>query len=393
MIPLVVGLLVGVALAGGVAAYLAKRSRDRHAIELRRLSDERAVVDQMADRLERALDALPQGVAICDGSGTIVFHNSTGTHYSAARHGDALVEAAIDDLLSKAVVGEASVETVELFGPPRRTLVITAVPLHRGVAGRGAVAIIDDVTERRHLEAVRRDFVANISHELKTPVGALALLAETLVDETDPETAERLAGRIVAESHRVGRTIQDLLELSSIEGEETHVREHVSVDEIVGAAVARIRPAADQRCIDIDVRDLAHGLDIRGDQRQLVSAVFNLLENAVKYSPDGSVVAVGADRAPTHVDLFVEDHGIGIPTRDLERVFERFYRVDQARSRETGGTGLGLAIVRHVVNNHAGEVLLSSREGLGSVFTLRIPIDATDRTDGGPASPTGRGER
>jgi two-component system sensor histidine kinase SenX3 len=285
---------------------------------------------------------------------------------------------AIEDLLMRAVVGESCLETVELFGPPRRTLVITAVPLDPDAVRSGAVAIIDDVTERRHLEAVRRDFVANISHELKTPVGALALLAETLVDETDPVVSQRLAGRILTESHRVGRTIEDLLELSSIEGEGTHVREEIPVHEILAGAVARIGPAADQRGIIIDVKETATDLHVRGDRRQLTSALFNLLENAVKYSPRESAIAVRSEAGDANVDLVVEDRGIGIPVRDLERVFERFYRVDQARSRDTGGTGLGLAIVRHVANNHAGEVLVSSREGEGSMFTLRIPTRQDD---------------
>ncbi len=388
MTQLVVGLLVGIGLTAAASAVLARRAAAHHSAELR---DRDAVDDDLdatVERLERALDAIPQGVAICDGSGSILFHNETGAHYSSARHGDALVEAAIDDLLMRAVVGDACVETVELFGPPRRTLVITAVPLHPDRIGSGAVAIIDDVTDRRHLEAVRRDFVANISHELKTPIGALALLAETLVDEPDPEVGARLTGRIVTEAHRVGRTVEDLLELSSIEAEDSRVREPVPVDEILAAAVARIGPAADQRSIAIDVKDVAHEVAVRCDRRQLVSALFNLLENAVKYSPDDSSIVVSAEASERLVDLVVEDHGIGIPTRDLERVFERFYRVDQARSRETGGTGLGLAIVRHVVNNHAGEVLVTSREGEGSVFTLRIPIG----DDEAPGA-TGQGER
>jgi two-component system sensor histidine kinase SenX3 len=375
---LLVGLAVGAAAASLVAVLINRRARDRHADELSNIGSERDDADAAHHRLERALDAIPQGVAICDGTGEILFHNSTGTNYSSARHGDALVEVAIEDLLMRAVVGESCLETVELFGPPRRTLVITAVPLDPDTVRSGAVAIIDDVTERRHLEAVRRDFVANISHELKTPVGALALLAETLVDETDPVVSQRLAGRILTESHRVGRTIEDLLELSSIEGEGTHVREEIPVHEILAGAVARIGPAADQRGIIIDVKETATDLQVSGDRRQLTSALFNLLENAVKYSPRESAIAVRSEAGDANVDLVVEDRGIGIPVRDLERVFERFYRVDQARSRDTGGTGLGLAIVRHVANNHAGEVLVSSHEGEGSMFTLRIPTRQDD---------------
>lgn len=340
------------------AEYIQDERRDRERVEL---------------RLSRALDAIPQGVVVVDGDGRQVFTNDAGSMYSAARHGDALVEAAINDLIRRALAGETCVDTVQLFGPPRRTLVITAVPLDERSVGPGAVAVIDDVTERRRLEAVRRDFVANISHELKTPVGALALLAETLVGEDDPEVASRLAERIFVEAHRVGRTIDDLLELSRIEAEENPHRDLVSVGEILDSAVDRMRPAADQKQITLDVDEVSRRLSVHGDRRQLVSAVFNLLENAVKYSDEGSAVHVRATGDGATVEITVQDHGMGIPARDLERVFERFYRVDRARSRETGGTGLGLAIVRHVVNNHRGEVVVDSVEGEGTTFTLRLP--------------------
>ena len=393
MTDLLAGVAAGAVEAAAVAALLVARLRARHADEVAALRAEADQHRSAEQRLARGLDAIPQGVAIADGSGQIVFHNVTGLTYSSARHGDALVEAAIDDLLGRAATGEPCVETVELFGPPKRTLVITALPLDPVTVGPGAVAVIDDVTERRRLEAVRRDFVANISHELKTPVGALALLAETIMDEDDHEVTRHLAGRMLTEAHRVGRTIQDLLELSSIEVEEDKVREPVPVRQVLAGAVGRIRPAADQRRIRIDLTEPADELTVVGDRRQLVSAVFNLLENAVKYSEDGSSIATWASSDGEHVELAVADHGIGIPTRDLERVFERFYRVDQARSRDTGGTGLGLAIVRHVANNHAGEVLVTSREGEGSTFTLRIPVgtdagtDTVDDPAGEPADP------
>ncbi|MFP3906117.1 MAG: sensor histidine kinase [Acidimicrobiales bacterium] len=327
-------------------------------------------------RLARSLDAIAQGVVVVDGDGDVVFTNEAGSLYSEARHGDALVEAAIADLVGRALDGERCIETIELFGPPKRTLVITAIPLDDERTGAGAVAVIDDVTERRRLEAVRRDFVANISHELKTPVGALALLAETLVDEDDVEVAHRLAERMFTEAHRVARTIEDLLDLSRIEAEENPHRETVPVAAIVHDAIERMRPAAEQKQITLEVEPVNERITLVGDTRQLVSAVFNLLENAVKYSEAGSTVHVRALTDGVNVDLQVEDHGMGIPTRDLERVFERFYRIDRARSRQTGGTGLGLAIVRHVVNNHHGEVLVESVEGEGSTFTLRLPAGA-----------------
>lgn len=327
-------------------------------------------------RLARSLDAIAQGVVVVDGDGHVVFTNEAGGLYSEARHGDALVEAAIGDLARRALVGERCIETIELFGPPKRTLVITAMPLDDERTGAGAISVIDDVTERRRLEAVRRDFVANISHELKTPVGALALLAETLIGEDDPAVTSRLSERIFNEAHRVGRTIDDLLELSRIEAEEQPHRETIPVAAILDDAIERMRPAAEQKQITVEVEPVSQRVTLVGDGRQLVSAVFNLLENAVKYSEAGSTVNVRALTDGANVDLQVEDHGMGIPSRDLERVFERFYRIDRARSRQTGGTGLGLAIVRHVVNNHQGEVLVHSVEGEGSTFTLRLPAAA-----------------
>ncbi len=237
----------------------------------------------------------------------------------------------------------------------------------------GALVVVDDISERRRLEATRRDFVANISHELKTPVGAMGLLAETLLAEDDRQVASRLAERIVNEAFRLDRTIEDLLVLSRIEGEESAAHEPVAARLLVEEAVERIRPAAEQAGIAVTVGDIDPQLAMLGDRRQLVSALYNLLDNAVKYSDEGDEVQVRAVAIGTSVALEVEDHGIGIPKADLERVFERFYRVDQARSRTTGGTGLGLAIVRHVASNHEGEVRVESRLGEGSTFTLIVP--------------------
>ncbi len=184
----------------------------------------------------------------------------------------------------------------------------------------------------------------------------------------------RLATRMLTEAERVGRTIDDLLELSRIEAEDQPLREPVAVAEVVAAAVERIAPAAEQRRIGIDADPPSGRLSVLGDRRQLVSAIYNLLENAVKYSEDGSRVALSARTDGRWVDIAVVDHGVGIPRRDLERVFERFYRVDRARSRDSGGTGLGLSIVRHVAGNHQGEVRAESQEGQGSTFTLRLPV-------------------
>ncbi|MEO7429954.1 MAG: ATP-binding protein [Acidimicrobiales bacterium] len=328
-------------------------------------------------RLTSALAAIPLGAVVFDTDGEIAFRNKVAAGYLTARHGEALVEEAIGEVADEVRAGGRALpptRTVDLFGPPRRTLVLQGKGLERNAQDVGALVLIDDITDRRRLEAIRRDFVANISHELKTPVGALGLLAETLLAEDDPAVTRRLTERMQHEAFRVARTIDDLLELSRIEADPEAMREDVLVSTVLAEAADRVRGAAEQQGIALDVEVSAAPATVSGDRRQLVSAVYNLLDNAVKYSDPGSSVAVRSETDGRWIDLSVEDHGIGIPRRDLERVFERFYRVDRGRSRETGGTGLGLAIVRHVAGNHAGEVRVESREGEGSTFTLRVPV-------------------
>jgi len=339
------------------------------AVAARRLAD----TELALGRLMAAMAEIAQGVVVCDPDGAVVYRNTHAAMFVGARHGEALAEQAVAELLQAAIGGASPERTVDLFSPPRRTLVVRATPLVGADGVLGAVAVIEDVSEKRRLDMVRRDFVANISHELKTPVGALSLVAETLCEEDDPAIVARLAGRMRAESERLGRIIEDLLDLSRIEAEETPIREHVAVRDVVAQAVDRLRPTAEHRGIALELDEVGGALQVRGDRRQLVSALHNLLDNAIKYSERGSAVQVRATGADGWVEIVVADHGIGIPSRDLERIFERFYRVDQARSRETGGTGLGLAIVRHVAGNHGGEVQVASREGDGSTFTLRLP--------------------
>ena len=324
-------------------------------------------------RLEGALGSVSLGVVVCDEQGEIVYCNDQALPFVGARHSDLLAERAVLELIRGVVTGEAQTRTLDLYGPPRRTLNVVAVPLDDGWRSVGGAVVIEDVSERRRVDAMRRDFVANISHELKTPVGALGLLAETLVGEEDPDVVRRLAARMQLESQRVARIIDDLLDLSRIESEEAPLREPVPVHLVVAQAVERVRAAADQRNIVIDSAEAPPRVSVLGDRRQLVSALYNLLENAVKYSDVSSNIDVRARTDGRWVELAVCDHGIGIPGRDLERIFERFYRVDQGRGRDTGGTGLGLAIVRHVAANHRGEVHVESHEGEGSTFTLRLP--------------------
>jgi two-component system, OmpR family, sensor histidine kinase SenX3 len=318
--------------------------------------------------ISMALEGAPLGVVVSDASGRPVFVNAAARLFTEGRYAETIVQSTVVALLERATTEDTVTEELDLYGPPRWNLVLEAKRLDDG-----AVVIIEDVTERRRLEEIRRDFVANITHELKTPVGALGVLAEAMEDEPDPDVVRRLASRIQHEAFRVGQLIDDLLELSRLEGAQRFAPESMPVGSIVDEAVERVRPAAERDHIDVKVLETADDPVVIGDRRQLVSALANLVDNAVKYSDAGSQVEVRARENDGRIEVDVEDHGIGIPARDLDRIFERFYRVDRARSRSTGGTGLGLAIVRHVASNHHGEVRVRSQEGDGSTFTLVLP--------------------
>jgi two-component system sensor histidine kinase SenX3 len=334
------------------------------------------VADSSADaiRLRRALDTLPPAVLVTDEHGETVFRNARAIALMGNRHSDALAAQAVDELLAVTAPGSSEERTLELYGPPRRTLVVRTQSIDNGQRILGTIAVIEDVSERRRLEEVRRDFVANVSHELKTPMGAIGLLAETLLDERQPEVSQRLAERIHTEAFRISRIIDDLLDLSRIESEESPPREPVLVNLVMAESTERVRAAAEQRNVTLRLVEPSPPVAVLGDRRQLTSAVYNLLENAVKFSYEGGVVDLSGLADGTDVVIAVTDRGTGIPTRDLERIFERFYRVDHGRSRLTGGTGLGLSIVRHVAQNHQGTVQVESREGEGTMFTLRLPL-------------------
>jgi two-component system, OmpR family, sensor histidine kinase SenX3 len=276
------------------------------------------------------------------------------------------------------------------------SLAVRVAPLGPAVGGGGLVLLlIEDQTESRRVEEVRRDFVANTSHELKTPVGALALLAETVEDAADdPEAVRRFAGRMRQEAARLTNLVQDMITLSRIQAAEP-VPDPVPVklDDVVAEALDRCRMRASARGIDL-VATGGQGLSVLGDEDLLITALRNLLENAVAYSPDKTRVDVSVSLAADDaVEVSVADQGIGIPERDLERIFERFYRVDPARSRATGGTGLGLAIVKHVTAAHAGKVTVVSTEGAGSTFTLRLPLRSDAVTVNGGTVPAARAAR
>lgn len=326
----------------------------------------------VSSSLREAVDHLEVGVVVISPTRAVRFRNAAARRFHGT-HVGVLVDDHVAAIVGETAGGARTSRLVELHGPPKAWLEISADPIPDG----GAVVTIRDVTERVRTDTVRTDFVTNISHELKTPVGAVAVLAEALADESDPAIVHRLSDRLVEEAHRAVHTIDDLLKLSQIESTRPG-DDIVELDAVIQRAVGRGQAVGEGRDIAISILDAnlvgtPAPLLVRGDELQLESAIGNLVENAVKYSHDGGRVQVRLRVDDTAVEVMVADQGIGIPTRDLDRVFERFYRVDKARSRETGGTGLGLSIVRHVATNHGGDVLVSSQEGEGSTFVLRLP--------------------
>ena len=319
--------------------------------------------------LNSVLNAIPLGVVVTDEQGNIVLGNHVVAGVEISRHIDVLVNEAAERIIKKSrELGSTVRETLELFGPPPRTLVIEARPLE----GLKSIAIIEDISERTRIDAVRTDFVANISHELKTPVGALSILADTIRDEDDLKVIHRLSSKMVKEANRMAKTIDDLLELSRIELDVSAVLEPVSIFSVIAESIDRMAYFAAQAGISIVSQLPEADCVVKGDRLQLVSAVSNLVDNAVKYSEKGDKVTVRVSPGDAAIDISVSDEGIGIPQSDIDRIFERFYRVDRARSRGTGGTGLGLSIVRHVMNNHGGSVNVTSQEGEGSTFVLTL---------------------
>jgi two-component system sensor histidine kinase SenX3 len=236
------------------------------------------------------------------------------------------------------------------------------------------LALVEDRTRERRVEAVRRDFVANVSHELKTPVGAIKLLAEAVSDASDdPEAVKRFAGRMLTESDRLSRLVQQIIELSRLQADDPlETPTAVSIDDVIGIAVDTSAIDADSKRIDI-VTGGTPGLEVFGNEEQVTAAVANLVANAVSYSATDSTVLVTTKSDEGSVEISVVDQGIGIPSDEIDRIFERFYRVDPARHRSTGGTGLGLSIVKHVAATHGGDIRVWSVEGQGSTFTLTLP--------------------
>jgi two-component system sensor histidine kinase SenX3 len=380
-----VGLAVGLVI-GAVAVWAVVRDGRGGRAEASADPSEAAQADH-GELREQVLDRAPIAVLALDSSDDVLIANRRA-------HELGLVDrrGAAEPLRDLARLARVDAELTRVISLPTSGLqgtVIQARVRATPLPNRLVALIVEDVTEAHRVDLVRRDFVANVSHEIKTPVGALRLLAEAAVESLgDPDGAEstrHFVERIARESARLGRLVSELLDLSRLQGAEARpAPQPVRLDDVIAEAVDRAAPHADAKDIAV-VRGEPSGAVVPGVETQLVTAVANLLDNAINYSPDGTKVAVAARRRDAMWELTVSDQGLGIPEGDIDRIFERFYRVDPARSRATGGTGLGLAIVKHVVRNHGGEIRVWSSPAAGSTFTLCLPARAPSA--GTPSDP------
>ncbi|MEU9922556.1 ATP-binding protein [Streptomyces griseoluteus] len=336
--------------------------------------------------VDTVLSVLSSSAVVLDETDAVVKASSAAYALGLVRGGKLAVEPMLQ--MARDTRRDGEIRQIELDLPRRGTGRGEALAVSARVAPLGSrlvLLLVEDLTEARRIEAVRRDFVANVSHELKTPVGALSLLSEAVMDASDePDAVQRFAGRMQIEATRLTNLVQELIDLSRVQNDDPlEDAEPVRVEELVAEAVDRCRHQAGTKQITMAtaIQDppgaVRAALHVWGNRGQLAAALGNLVENAVNYSPAHTRVGISARRisAPGGelIELAVTDQGIGISDKDKERIFERFYRVDPARSRATGGTGLGLAIVKHVVASHGGEVSVWSAEGQGSTFTLRLP--------------------
>jgi two-component system sensor histidine kinase SenX3 len=358
--------------------------RARHRVEaldagLSRLERSTAQAQRERAQLAGSIQTAPLGIVITDDHGVILTANPAAGRYFGARLGQAVAEVRIREAIERAMRDRSAVEMeIDLYSPVRTALEVTAIPLDFGVESAGCVAFVSDVSEQRRVDAMRRDFIANVGHELKTPLGALSVLAETLASGVGADPASvRLADRLQAESTRLSALVGDILDLSQAEALAAH-DDPVLVAVLIGEVVEELSEVARAREVDLVVAPVEPSLRVAGDSRQLRTMMSNLIDNAIKYSfatdaGDPPTVTIKAEPEDGAVVIEVADRGIGIPEAHVERIFERFYRVDRARSRETGGTGLGLSIVRHIARNHGGEVTVDSTEGVGSTFRVTLP--------------------
>lgn len=373
LVALVVSLMFAIAATG---AALAARRRARVAERASARSIEELERREASSREDRAvqdliLGSMQEGVLLFDSDHDTAFANAALERHFGGRPESVnhLYPLSLREAV-RHVAASAEVVTLEVERTaPTRWLKVTATP-----AGEGSVlVVVTDVTDARRTEAVRRDFVANASHELKTPAASIQAAAETLraVVEEDPAAVQRFAAQLEREALRLSRIVADLLDLSRLEtGSE--LCERVRLDALVREEVERYDDPARESGVRLSV-DAPRAATVTGSGRDLSLLVRNLIDNAIRYTPPGGAVEIIVVDGPAEVSLVVHDTGVGIPVRDLPRIFERFYRVDRARSRETGGTGLGLAIVRHVAENHGGSVEVTSELGAGTTFSVLVP--------------------
>jgi two-component system sensor histidine kinase SenX3 len=333
------------------------------------------------DGVDQVIEALESAGIVLDPSNNVM-KASPGAHSFGLVLNQALVHSELVRLADRVRrTGESITEEVTLRRGPFGDADIHLFVRVARLGTRFVLLLAEDRTESVRLDNVRRDFVANISHELKTPIGAVGLLAEALDSAADkPELVRKFAGRLSTESSRLARITQEIIELSRLQASDALTKaELVGIDHVVTAAVDQNQVGAAARRITL-ASGGTRGAEVYGDEALLITAVHNLISNAVNYSPDGSRVGIGVRAVDGVVEIVVTDQGVGIPEADLDRVFERFYRVDQSRDRNTGGTGLGLAIVKHVAQNHGGDVRVWSQPGRGSTFTIRLPEATFDVT-------------
>ncbi|WP_328720933.1 ATP-binding protein [Streptomyces sp. NBC_00247] len=379
-------------LCTGVIAMLAFRWSERDLKKPTRASVRPETSATLPPGVDTVLSVLSSSAVVLDESDGVVKASSAAYALGLVRGG----RLAVDQMLqmTRDTRRDGEIRQVELELPRRGTGRGDALAVSARVAPLGSrlvLLLVEDLTESRRIEAVRRDFVANVSHELKTPTGALSLLSEAVLEASDDrEAVERFAGRMQIEATRLTNLVQELIDLSRVQNDDPlEDAESVRVDELVAEAIDRCRQPAGSKEITM-ASGGTNDLSVWGNRGQLAAALGNLVENAVNYSPARTRVGIAVRRVTGQgrplIELSVTDQGIGISEKDRDRVFERFYRVDPARSRATGGTGLGLAIVKHVAASHGGEVTVWSSEGQGSTFTLRLPESGAvrERTTGGP---------
>jgi two-component system, OmpR family, sensor histidine kinase SenX3 len=378
-----VAIVFGFALgAGSAAAVVAAHRRGQRAVAV--------VTPVVPEGADEVIDSLESAGVVLDASNNVL-KASTGALAFGLVWNQALVHPELIALVDRVRHGEPIARELHLArGPFGEASIHVFVRVAR-LGTRFVLVLADDRTESYRLEEVRRDFVANVSHELKTPIGAVSLLAEALEHAAkEPDEVKRFAKRLTIEAERLARITHEIIELSRLQaGDPLHDATLVDIDAVVNQAVDRNRVAAEKHGISLVTGGDA-GSEVFGDEALLVTAVHNLVSNAIQYSPDNSRVGIGVSHADGVVEIAVTDQGVGIPEAERDRVFERFFRVDTARSRNTGGTGLGLAIVKHVVQNHGGDVRVWSHPGSGSTFTIRLP-EAVHSPAGPRFAPTNLG--